>query len=450
MDEPTEQLASYAVDLRYDEITPHAIHAVERRLLDSVACALAALRTQPVSSARTLARTEVGTPAAQVLFTGEATTPERAAYTNSLMVGYWDLSDTYLHGGHPSAALPAVLAMSEALGSSGRDTLLAAVIAYESFCALSDAEGMGAGSGQALRIGISSALGVGKLLGLTAAQMADAVSLAVAGNVGLNAPRNRRLTMWRPGAGASGAHNGLLAARMASHGLTGPHEPFQALGGGVPGTLPPMGGRGRDFRIERSHLKVFTAEYHAQAGIWAALALREQVRPDDIARLVIHTYAHAVGGIADSEGKWHPTDVDTALHSLPYMVAVALLDGDVTPAQLAPERLAADDVRALVDRMEVLEDPALTAPYPGVVGTRLEAVTSTGEPLSIDCMQPKGHFGNPLSDDEIEEKFRRYADGLLAPPAQEETLERIWGLESEPDVRGLLSALRVEDGIVPS
>ena len=443
MERATEQLVSYATDLTFEELTDDAFRPLKRRVVDSLACALAALPTTPVSAARALARTAVGVPPAHVLLTGEATTPERAAYVGALMVRYWDFNDVYLHGGHPSNTIPCVLAVADALGTSGRDTVVAMVVAYEAFCALTDAQGP-VGTTPPARVALASALGVGRLMGMDAAQLSDAISLATASNITPTIPRDRPLTMWRAVWAAGGAHNGVLAAQLAQVGITGPPEPFRALGAEPGDELPPLGGRGREFRIERSHLKTFTSEYHAQAAISAAMDLREQCAIDEIDEVTAYVYAHAMGGIGTGEAKWRVTDVDTALHSLPYLLCVALLDGDVTPAQFTSERMASADVHGLIDRILVREDPALTAPYPGIVGARLEARTKSGQTLSVECYQPKGHFENQMTDGEVEAKFRTYAAGLLAPDAQERALSLVWHLEDQPDVRGLLEALLVQ------
>jgi 2-methylcitrate dehydratase len=248
--------------------------------------------------------------------------------------------------------------------------------------------------------------------------------------------------MWRAGAAASAAQNGVLAAKLAAEGIAGPREVFLALGAGEGDALPPLGGRGRDFRIEHAHLKAFTAEYHAQAAIGAALSLRERAGPAGIDRVVVNVYAHAIGGIGSGDAKWLVEDPDTALHSLPYLVAVALLDGDVSPAQFTDERLAAADVRGLIRRIELREDAALTAQYVAIVAARVEIVTKSGDTLSASCEQPKGHFENPLTDAEIDAKFSRHAEGRLSATAQRRFLELAWGLEHATGVGELLATLK--------
>lgn len=190
-------------------------------------------------------------------------------------------------------------------------------------------------------------------------------------------------------------------------------------------------------------MKAFPAEYHAQAPIWAALEVRRRVPAEDLAELRIDTYAHAIRGIGTGGAKWDVDDPDTASHSVPYLVAVALVDGEVTPAHFTPERLRDARVREVMGRVSVREDPELTALYPEVVAARVVGVARDGTTYEAECRQPKGHAENAFSDGEISEKFRRCAGHLLPPDALEPVLGRLWAMDREGSVSGLLAALRV-------
>jgi 2-methylcitrate dehydratase len=130
------------------------------------------------------------------------------------------------------------------------------------------------------------------------------------------------------------------------------------------------------------------------------------------------------------------------LHSRPYLVSVALLDGDVSPTQFTPSRLAGPDVRALMARTSVVEDSAITAAYVATVSTRVEITTSDGRTHAATCEQPLGHALNPLPDADLDAKLRRYGDDLLTSGQQASFLSQTWGLDGIGDVGGLLRALR--------
>ena len=451
MDETTGLLSAYAATLSDDELTEDAVHGIARCVVDAMACALAAYPMHAMAAPRALAGAATGDPPSHVFFSGEPTTPDLAAFANSFMVRYLDYNDTYLakRGGHPSDTIPAVLAAAEIVGATGREAVLGMVVAYEVFCALADADGLSVpGFGATVSIEMASALGAGKLLGLDQAGLANALALAMAGGLTTGGSRLERLSMWRAGATANAARNGVFAALAASRGITGPHDPFAALMRMARSSeeavgLPPLGGRGRGFNTARTHMKAFPAEYHAQAPIWAALEVRERIRAEDLAELRVDTYAHTMGGIGTGGAKWEADDPDTALHSLPYLVAVALADGDVTPAHFTPERLRDPRVREVMGRVSVREDPELTALYPEVVAARVTGVARDGTTAEAECRHPKGHTKNAFSDGEISEKFRRCAGGVLPPDAIEPVLGRLWALDREGSVGGLLAALRV-------
>lgn len=436
MDKPTQAIAHYAETLAYDDLTPDAVHTSKRMLIDAAACALAAYPTAPAIAARAIAGAALASPPAHVLISGEPTTPDLAAYAGALMVRYWDLNDTYLHGGHPSDIIPGILAVAELTGANGKDTLVALTIAYEVFAALSDAPGMLATSAGG-RVAMASAAAASRLLALDESAIAQAVSLAAANTISRGVRGHGPLSMWRAALSANAARGGIFAAQQAAQGIQGPEQPFAALGAGTDAIGGTIGGRAAN-----THLKAFAAEYHAQAAIHAALDLRRRIDPIAIAQISVHTYAHALAGIGSTDAVWSATDIDTMLHSMPYLVSVALLDGDVSPSQFAPSRLAATDVRALMARTSVVEDPAITAAYVATVKTRVEITTSDGRTHAATCEQPLGHTLNPLSDTDLNAKLRRYGDDLLTPGQQASFLSQAWGLDGVGDVEGLLRALR--------
>ena len=450
MDAPTEALSAYAASLTYDELPQSAVRGMKRCLLDSLACAAGGFSGPPSRIAQAWASGVTATAPATILFTGAATTPEAAAYANGVMVRYLDCNDTYraMEGGHPSDAISAVLAAAEAVGADGRTTLLGLVTAYEVFCALSEMEALGPkGIDHCLHVSAAAALGAGKVMGLGQGCMAHALSLALVPNVTLRVAREGRLSMWKGAAAPNAARNGLFAAQMAALDLKGPEAPFLGPNGlakllGAEPVLPPLGGRGQPFHTDRTNMKFFPAEYHAQAPIWAALTLRERLGADEIERLSVHTYAFAYHEIGSGEAKWQVTDRETADHSLPYLVAVSLLDGELGPDQFTEERITEAGVQRLVSRITVHEDPALTADYPATIATRLEATTTGGRSEVVALEHPKGHVQNPLSDDELRLKFQRFADPLLSRETQHEALEWLASLEEAPDIRPVLASMR--------
>jgi 2-methylcitrate dehydratase len=450
LDSVTQTLSDYAATLAYGELDEDAIHGMKRCLVDSFACAVGATDAEPTLIARKLAGRYSSTTPSQVLFTGETTTPELAAFANSLMVRYLDCNDTYRvkEGGHPSDAIPAVLAVADARHVNGRTTLLGLIATYEVFAAMAAAEALGpVGLDHTVHTTIAAAVGAGRVMGLDAEAMANAISLALVPNVGLRVAREGKLSMWKGAAAPNAARNGVFAAHLAELGMTGPDEPWLAASGlarlleDAP-VLPAMAGRGERFHTSLTNMKFFPAEYHTQAPIWAAMELRKQADPAKLASVDIHTYEFAYHEVGEGEAKWRVSDRETADHSLPYLISAALLDGDIGLHQFTEGRIVESTVQALMTKVRVFEDRELTKNYPGVIEARIEATGSDGTAYTVRCQYPKGHVKNPLTDKELDVKFARLAGGLMAEDHQRRALDGLWGIESATNVSQVLAAFQ--------
>jgi len=216
MDRTTETLARYATTLRDADLGAAAIQAAKRRLIDSLGCAIGGHGSAPAAIARRLAPVWKGAPAARLLGDGRATTPEAAAFANSVMIRFLDANDTYIArgSGHPSDMLGAVLAAAEAAGASGQDLLLATVIGYEVFGAMADQVPLrDRGWDQSVFVAPASAAAAGVLLGLSSAQVADAIAIAVTASVATRQTRAGELAMWKGCATAMAAKAGLSSSR---------------------------------------------------------------------------------------------------------------------------------------------------------------------------------------------------------------------------------------------
>src|SRR6266849_2448003 len=218
MDAMTERLARYVISLGYEDLSAGAIHEAKRHLIDSLGCAMGGYRSEPGDIARRVAPAFGGAPSARILGEGRATTPEAAAFANSVMIRFLDANDTYITtgSGHPSDMLGALLAAAELGGASGKDLLLATVAGYEVFGALADQVPLrDRGWDQGVFVAPASAAGAGLLLGLSAVQMADAIAIAATANVATRQTRVGELAMWKGCATAAAAKAGLFAAQLA-------------------------------------------------------------------------------------------------------------------------------------------------------------------------------------------------------------------------------------------
>ena len=231
--------------------------------------------------------------------------------------------------------------------------------------------------------------------------------------------------------------------------MTGPFEPFDGRRGlweqavGTPVTLDAFGGGPAPFRITDTTVKLFPSQIHTQGPIGLALELRPQVPLMEIESVLVFTYRSNVSSVSIEPQKWDPKTRETAGHSIPYVVSVALQDGAVTPDSFSSQRMDDPSLRKLMARVSIEEDPEFTRSYSNEIGCRMELTTRSGQDLVGSTSFPKGHPRNPLSDSEIEDKFRGLASGVLTKPQCDEALRLLWSLECLSDLDELLDSLVV-------
>ncbi len=451
MDQTIEQLSSYAVSLEYADIPEEAVHECKRRVIDTLGCAMGAFAAGPSKIARAVARRSVGNPPARILGTQEKSSPELAAFANGVMMRYLDFNDQYRKvkgGGHPSDTIAAVLAMADALQADGKKVITAITLAYDVFCNFAEVLHLREkGLDNATYVAFGSAVGAGKILRLSKEAMGHALALAIIPNLALQETRRGELSMWKGCAAANASRNGVFAALLAQEGLTGPPKAIEGDNGlwNVTGTFgwQPFGGRGGSFRVTQTNLKYFPSEYHSQAAIWAALELRGKTKIEDIESIAIDTYWMAWSEIGSEREKWHPNTRETADHSLPYIVAAALVDGKIEPATFSEERIRDPNLHELMRKVTVRENPEFTKQYPNLVPCQMEIITRTGERNLARIHYPRGHAKNPMTDDEVEDKFRRLCQGLLTSSQTGAILESLWALEQVEDISQMLALFAV-------
>ncbi len=446
-----EKLAHWTYRLKYSDLTREAIHEAKRRFIDSLGTALGAYHSQPaVIARRTAAAVPVKSGGAVVIGTRLRTTPDLAAFANGAHIRYLDYNDTYLskEPAHPSDNLAAVLAAAQAAGRSGRDLLLAAVIAYEIQCRLCDAASLRRNGWDHVVYGAFSAtLAAAKLYGLSRAQMVHAQGLAGVCNIATRQTRTGQISMWKACAFSNVCRNALFAVDLARQGFTGPQEIFEGPRGvfhqltGGPFDVE-LGSKGTGYMINRTYIKFWPAEYHAQSAIDAALQIRGEFMDDgltwrDIDRVEIESFEAAVSIIGSEKEKWRPTSRETADHSLGYLTVAALIDGDVTRETFEPRRFRSPKYLDLLDRTSIREAEDLNAGYPDGIPNRLKITMKDGRRYELTVKYPCGHAGHPMTDEQVEGKFRTLAEGVVAPRVRDRLLREMWSLDRAATVRNL-------------
>ena len=440
------RFAEYSCALKFADLPKDVVHEAKRRFIDSFATAVGAMDADAYAIAKRCALRISGKPPASMLGGGQSSA-EWATFVNGLLIRYLDYNDTYLslEPAHPSDNLAAVLGAGEIAGAGGQELITAAVLAYEIQCRLCDAASLRKHGFDHVTYGaISSAVAACKLLKLDAAKTSHTIGLAGVANTALRQTRSGELSMWKGCAFANAARNGVFAALLAAEGMTGPAPIFEGELGFMklltgPFTLPKLGGGGEPFMISGTYIKFWPAEYHSQSAIDAALQLRSQIGDvRSIQAIDIHTFDAAVDIIGKDPEKWRPKTRETADHSLPYCTAVALADGDVTLAQFAPERFTDTALLDLVAKVKLHRDAALSSRYPVGIPNRLTITLADGKKLGKEVEFPRGHAKNPMTDAEVEKKFRILVEPRYGKAKADRILQTCWELEKLTSVRNLI------------
>ena len=454
-----ERLTKYAASLAYDGLPPEVVHQVKRLMIDSLGCGLAASDADPVRAARDLALDVQGSSPATLLGTNGTTTPDMAAFVNGTMVRYLDFNDSY-NGkdiAHPSDNIPAVLAAAEAHGASGRDLIAAVALAYEVQAAWADSFQLASGGAwdQAAYAAISAPLGAGKVIGLAAEQLAEALRISVVSSMTLGEARRGTISHWKAAAVPNAGRNGVFAAMLAQRGMTGPPEVFSGSHGffagvaGAPIELEPLAkedGNDRAFRLMESRFKRFPAGFVSQTAIEGAMEAREALGiadTDDIAHVHIRTFESGKRIMAGDPTRWRPETRETADHSIPFVVACALRFGTVEPAHFEDDVLRDPALLDLMQRIEVVQDPECDAAWPEAILNILTVQTSDGRQHTASVPYYTGHFKKPMTDTDIEDKFRRLTTGLLDESRQQAALDRLWHLEEQTDLGQVMTSVAI-------
>ncbi|HEV8716059.1 MAG TPA: MmgE/PrpD family protein [Candidatus Binatia bacterium] len=422
-----EQLAAFVVRASYDDFSQVARQQLKTRVLDALGCAIGALEGEPVRLVHQQVK-EFGGAGHCTLIGGGRTAPDRAAFYNSALVRYLDFNDSYLAEGetcHPSDNLGAVLAAAEYAGRSGREVLTALAVAYQVQCRLSEVAPVRAkGFDHTTQGSYAVAAGVSKALGLDQLHTANALALSGTAFNALRITRTGALSHWKGLAYPNTACGCTHAAFLAMRGITGPLEVFEGNKGFIDTIAGPFAidWSQEDLeRVTRTVIKAYNAEVHSQAAIEGILELRREHKftPDDVTRIAVEIFDvafHIIGGGEEGEKTrvWTKEEAD---HSLPYLVAVALLDGQVMPEQYRPERIRSKDVQALLGKVRVQPLAAYSQRFPEEMPCRLTVVLNDGRVLVKEKRDYEGFHTRPMRWETVVQKFERlsapYTDAAL-------------------------------------
>lgn len=454
-----QELAQFVAASEFSQLSAAAVETLKIRILDSLACALGGRGDEVPGRLRRHVDSLGGSPQASLIGGGK-TAADRAAFHNGALVRYLDFNDSYLAKGetcHPSDNLGAVLATAEMADRDGRELLTALAVAYQVQCRLSDEAPVRVhGFDHTTQGSYAAAAGASRAIGLDAKTTAHAIAISGTALNALRVTRTGALSHWK---GLAYPHTGFGATHavlLARAGITGPEEVFE----GNKGFMDSIAGRfelnweEEDLeRVRHTIIKKYNAEIHSQSAIEAALELQAKhgFHAEDIRQIEIEIFEvafHIIGGGEEGD-KSIVRRKEEADHSLQYMLAVALLDGDVMPQQYEQSRIEADDVQSLLRNVTVRPDPGYSERFPQEMPCRLLVRLRNGQVLETEKDDYEGFFSRPVDWEGCQRKFWRLAGPSLPEPLGREIVSIVGSLEST-ETKELTAALRrvplVEEG----
>ncbi len=446
-------LAQYATTLRYEDLTPEVVRTTKRIMIDTLGCAIGGYNAGPSRIAVKLAANVTAKQAATVLCSGTSTSPDLAVFANGVMIRYLDFNDGYIAmgSGHPSDAIAALLSPAEVAGRNGRDLIVATVLAYEVFCKVSDVFNYQAiGMDYATVAGLAGVVGAAHLMGLTREQTVHAIAFTVAGNNAVSQTRRGTLSNWKACSAAEACRKAIFAVQLAQAGMTGPEQVFEGREGFFnlvkmkPFELPKLGGHGEPFGIMRAITKRFALGQYAQTAAQAAAEARSFVKDiSNIEQITLNVSTNAIKIMADTPDKWRPTTRETADHSLPYATAVVLRYGTINEHYYDDEFLHDKALLELISHVRCVRSEEADRRQKEINLCELEIALKSGQRRTFRVEYHRGHPQNPMTDAEMDEKFRTLARTQLAAQKTDALLRQLWALEELPNVASLLDMARI-------
>jgi 2-methylcitrate dehydratase len=444
-----ETLARYAANLKHEDIPGDVVRIAKRTILDTIGCAFGGCTAGPSRIAIKLASDVSAKQPATVLISGVRTSPDLAVFANGVMIRYLDFNDAFVsltHGaGHPSDTIAALLPSAELAGRSGRDFITATVLAYEVFCKIADVfDYLGNGIDHSTITGMGAVVGTGHLMGLTPEQMVHAIGMTVGGNTATRQGRADELSNWKAYAAADACRKAMFSVELAQSGMTGPGKVFEGRYGffkvmGKKDVDPPQ--LGEPFGIRRAFTKRFPLGQFSQTVAQAAAEVRPFfASPDDIAEVNINVSHSAIKIMADGPDKWRPQTHETADHSIPYSAGVVLMYGKIEPEYYEDPYLHDARLLDLVGRIKCVPSEEADRTEKEFNLCELEVVLKSGARKTVRVEYHRGHFKNPMSDAELEEKFRLMAEKQLSADRVDRLLGLLRNLENEPRLSNLIAA----------
>ena len=451
MDQTEQKLCGFAFGFDIEQSSQELIDATRLRVIDSIGVALAAMDAPPVAALKDVEKAFAQTIGARIWGTGSYAKPDQAALINGTMVRYLDMNDAYtlISTAHPSDNIAGMISMGEALDRSLADVLEAIIISYEVQCRFCDVAPFHQNGWDQPIVGApAAALGAAKLLRLNQDQMRHALALALVPNIPMYQTRRGELSMWKNIAGPNGTKIGVNAALMAASGITGPQDVFDGMNGLWAQTLGqrldvpiPQEYGGHVFAIEQSDIKLFPVRNACQLPVRVALEMRKAVPANRIKKITVWTDEHSFGVPSKDPDLWKPVTRESADHSLPFCVAAALIDGDISLSTFEEKRFLDPDTAHLIDCLSIEFDPDYSQAAPQQRACRLQVEDKDGTRHKVEQIWHEGDLNRLPDAATVAAKFERIANIYGGERRSRKLLEGLQSLSTYGKVSELVDLI---------
>ncbi len=452
----SRQMSRFALDLKYSDLPPDVVQAVKRFLYDSIGCAFGGFNTRDLQIMRRIYEHMTGLPESSLFVTGEQLPAVSATLVNSLAVRALDFNDIYWREdpSHPSDLIPAALAVGEKVGASMKDVIVAIILGYEFEMRLCEFAVPGIRERKwhhATLTQFVAPIVAGKLLGLSEDQMVNAIGIAGTHSYTIGAPTAGKLTMMKNTVDPMAVRAGVFAAKMAQEDFTGPEEIFEGKEGfmdvfGADWDVDKLvGNLGDSFKILECSMKAFPTEALTHTHISATLKLvnEHDIKPEQVEEVLVTTIARATDILFDP-AKYEPADRETADHSLPFCIARAILDRQITTRTFDDENIADPRLKKIVHKIKGEASEEFEKLFPAMQPSRVTIKTTSGEEHSVYLEYPKGDPREPMTTEDQDHKFRSLTAPYLSSESQQHIKKAVFTCETISGVKQFM-ALMVED-----
>jgi len=457
-------ISEFAVNLKYEDLPKEVIKEVKRYLYDSIGCAFGAYKTKDVNIIRDIYKKMGGKPEATVFAFGEKIPAVNATLVNSLMIRSLDFNDIYWKEdpSHPSDIIPAALSAAELVDASMKDVIVAIVLAYEfeqRLCLFAKPGIRERKWHHATLTQFVSPIVAGKILGLTVDQMVNAIGISGSHNHTIGCPTAGKLTMMKNTVDPMATQSGVFAALMAQKGYTGTEKVFEGKEGlmdcfggwnSKEEKLKPvmMKGRegesewswdlnalvkdlGKSWKILECSMKAFPTEALTHTHISATLDVvkKNDINYDEIESVTVTTIARACDILFDSH-KYRPESRETADHSLPYCIAAAIVDRKITTQSFSDEKMKDPRIWEVIDKIKGEASYEFEKMFPAKQPSKVVIRTKDGREFSKYLEYPKGDPREPMTIEDLENKFNGLSDNVLTKKLQKEIKEMIFSCDN--------------------